>query len=142
MKTTNSLLAQYILIGIWLSGFIYSLLVVVITIPAFEPESDMPSRLLSNVLDIFSPQLGVMLAFFFSDLISKRRMSLPNKGVVMIAIVISGLYVGLFCSLMFVFQYDIWDIRASDIVVLVEAIRPKLSFLITAMAVYFFAVRT
>ena len=127
---------KYILVTIWLIGLMFCL---IITLLAYQDIPELFGKVLTQTIDTFAPQLATMLAFVFSDQLTHRTEQNVNKPVAILAIVISSAYVSFFCAIMLAFQLEKY--RADQVIELFDNIRPKTSFLVTAMIAYYFASR-
>ncbi len=126
---------KYVLLGMWLLGFLFCL---VVTLLAYHDSPKNFGNLLNQVVDTFSPQLATMLAFMFAEQFTEGARQ-TKKATIILAVVVSGIYVLLFCGIMLWFQLEKLDAKeTSD---LFSLIRPKTSFLVTAVIAYFFAAK-
>src|SRR5262245_54888269 len=130
----NSFKTKFALISIWLVGFLFCLIVVLL---AYKDIPNYFGPVLNQIIDTFSPPLATMLAFVFSDEVMQNKRKWINKYIAVFAVLISAIYVLCFCYIMFGFHMERFN--ASHVVDLFESIRPKTAFLITAIIVYFFA---
>jgi hypothetical protein len=138
MKTSA---VQYILLALWLFGLLACASMALLALPKIEPDSGIFAKLLNNVLDTFMPQIAAMLAFIFADHVAGKKARPAPKGISILAVILSAIYVVFFSSLMILFGLNFIDLPASDVNALFELIRPKGTFLVTASLAYFFASR-
>jgi hypothetical protein len=132
----NSNRIKYILLTIWLVGFLFCLSI------ALYAYNDIPKsfgNLLNQVIDTFTPQLATMLTFIFSDQLTKAKPKEINKIGAIFAILISIIYISIFCIFMLNFQNEKYT--APQVIDLFGSVRPKISFLVTALMAYYFAIK-
>lgn len=132
----NSFKVKFGLLSIWLAGLLFCL---VVLLTAYKDIPNYFGKVLNQVIDTFSPQLATMLAFVFSDEVVENKQKSVNKYVASFALIISAVYVLFFCYIMLGFQLEKYN--ASQAIELFDSIRPKTSFLVVGIIVYFFASR-
>jgi hypothetical protein len=133
----NNHIVKYILVSLWFVGLVFCLIIVLL---AYQDIPDLFGKAVNQVIDTFSPQLATMLAFIFSDQFSKERKKNINKPIAILAIIISTVYVLFFCSIMFGYQMGRFE-KVTHVFELFDNIRPKTSFLVTAIIAFYFASR-
>ena len=127
---------QYSLVVMWLVGFVICLA------PVFMAYNDIPNlfqRLLNQIVETFIPQIAIMIAFIFSDRLTKQKVKTVNKFTSILALAISFCYL-LFYSIVLI-QFQVEKTKAIQLIELIESFRPKTSFIVVGIVTYFFASR-
>lgn len=127
---------KWILVFIWLFGFIFCLVVPISWSDWFPGPLN---TVLNQVFETFAPTLTIMFAFIFSEQITELKKEEQNTFVSTLAIILSLFYVGLFSAIMLRFALD--KIQVPAMISLYSELRPKTSFLISGMVAYYFASR-
>jgi hypothetical protein len=147
---------DFVLILIWLFGLVWCV-APLLYFWDYIPHFRLP--LFGKAVSCLGPQLAAMLAFTFSkEVRATQRKSAKGQaaqqttqqgpippvhrvqhGVAILAIILSGLYVGTFVVLFGAFAFH--RTTASDLIQQVDVVQPAISFLVTGMLAYYFGKR-
>jgi hypothetical protein len=121
---------HWALLSIWLVSLLIG---IVVAMSSFSVIPGVFMDLLDQVLETFAPTLGVIVGFLFSQ---KKRPMRSKVSLDVLAICLSFCYCGIALWVMFLF----WSQRsdATTTVALLSHVRPKISFLVSAVIAFYF----
>jgi hypothetical protein len=124
------MLTRWALLWIWLASLLVG---IVIVLSSFSMIPGLFLNLLDQVLETFAPTIGVIIGFMFSQ---GKRMVRSKTSLDILAIGLSAVYCLIALALLFLFWSERSD--AATTVSLLAHIRPRISFLVTAVIAFYF----